>query len=330
MSEKEAIKKLLKTKKTSTEIKNELGVSSAKLTKVSRELGVKLVERNKLIKKGASTKVLFFSEEKLTKKIIKQIKKGKTNKEICVKYDVKPYRVSKVAKVNNLTIQRPRRRDEFRHEDILNDLKEGKMTYIEIGVKYNVTKQRIYQFAKEYDLRRNINSMKAKKKDIERIENDVKLGLPYEELRKKYNLTKSRVSTLKYHGFEGNLSARYRNVRNEEIVSQYKTKTAKSVLKMSSKVLNDPSRIRGEGSIYSIASKSGFKKYPKIGDRHKGGVFEDKKVISLIKRYRHRESWSFKQIAEKLNERGFISPMGKPYTEHNTRSKYKAIIKYKA
>ena len=105
-----------------------------------------------------------------SEEVVKAIKEGKTKREISEEYNIKLYKVKQIAKDNNLIIKRPKRSDKVRNEKIVKLLKEGNLTYEEIGVKFRISKQRVYQFAKEYDLRRNINGKVGKENLIHEIE----------------------------------------------------------------------------------------------------------------------------------------------------------------
>jgi hypothetical protein len=78
-------------------------------------------------------------------------------------------------------------------------------------------------------------------------------------------------------------------------------------------------------SIYRINTKNNIRRYPQIINRHKGGLFESKEVIKLIKNKKDKKNWTFKQIAEELNKLGYKTITGKEYTEPNTYQKYLAI-----
>lgn len=262
--------------------------------------------------------------------ILKDIKDGMTKKEISEKYSIKLYKIGQIAKENNLIIKRPKRSDKSRHEKIIKLLKEGNLSYEMIGAKFGVSKQRIYQFAREYDLRRNINGKVKKENLIHEIECEIKKGISYHELKDKFELNWSKLACLKRYGFDGNLSTRYRRIRNEEIISQFKVKTAREVLESNDRKIGDPNRVNTKDSIYRIATSNGFKKYPKIGDRCYGGIFEDKKILEFITDKRDNEAWTYKQISDALNEIGYLTITGKEFTPPNVRLKYKSFKKIKS
>jgi len=305
--------KLLKSKKSTNQIKEELGISGPTLSRLSKGYGISLVERNKLIREDKSPKILFLGDSKIIKKVIKQIKKGRSRLDITNKYDISTYRVSTIAKDNGLIIKRPSRHDKFRHKDIVKLIKKGELTYKEIGVKFDITRQRVYQFAKEYDLRRNVKSKKKKIKLIKKIEKDINNGVSYSDLISKHELTESKINGLKYHGFNGNLPTRYRKLRNDVILKEYKIKAATEVLKSTDEELNDPNRINTVASVYNIASTKGFKKYPNI-PRGMKGIFVDDEVKKIIRRRKNStKKYTCTMIADELNKKGLKSAYGRDF-----------------
>ena len=88
MKQKEQILKLLKSKKSTNQIKEILNVSGSAMTNISKGYGISLVERNRLIREGKSPKVLFLNESKITKKVIKQLKRGRSKADTAKKYDI--------------------------------------------------------------------------------------------------------------------------------------------------------------------------------------------------------------------------------------------------
>jgi DNA-binding CsgD family transcriptional regulator len=319
--------KELKSNKSTNEISVELGVTKSTITNISKGQGVSLVDRNKRIRDGVSPKSLYYTKQELEDKIIKKIQKGKDVSKIANKYGIDTTKVRYIAKKNNLTITRKIRYDQKRLKKIVKAIKKGEQTYSEIGKDFGISKARVYQFALDNDLRRNVNSKAEKLQAIKDIEADIASGMPYEKLRRKHDLSRARIGTLEYHGFKGNLATRYRGIRNEEIVTQYKKSTAKEVLSSDKEVLKDPNRINSQQSVYAVAGKAGFKKYPKIGRRCDGGLFLEKEAIKIIKRMKARKVRvaTNAMIADELNKKGFTSAMGKPYLPHMISFKWTKI-----
>lgn len=203
-----------------------------------------------------------------------------------------------------------------RNNLILEMVRNGE-TYPSVAAKMGITTQRIYEIVKKRGFSKWGEIREANVKLKQNIESDFKAGLSYEELKSKYN-----------KGLTG-LPIKFRNKRDVSIVREYKTKTATNVLKCSSKVLNNPNRINTECSVYNIASKSGYKKFPMIGNRSAGGVFEDTKIIEFIKNERDKNNLSFSKIATLLNTNNFKSITGIEFKMMNVRAKYLAIKKHK-
>lgn len=210
-----------------------------------------------------------------------------------------------------------------RNVKIVKDIQEGRLTYKEIGKKYNLTKQRVYQFAQDNNISRWEKSREDIKKTKEEIQNDIINGLTYKEICDKYSYVKTSLSTL----VGINLQSLFLEKRNKEIINLYKEMTAKDTIIIPVNVLDDPYRITKINTVYGISSKRGYKKYPMIGDRCKGGVFEPKKVINLIKKLRSK-NYSYRKIALELNKKGWKTPTGKLYSTMNVFNKHKGILKY--
>jgi DNA-binding CsgD family transcriptional regulator/uncharacterized protein YerC len=319
--------KLLKTEKSSSQIKLETGVSATKLTIISKKYGISLVERNRLLREGKSPKVLFRSDKKIKKKVINQIKKGKSRPKIADKYGITVYKVKVIAQENNLTIPRPQKRDKKRHKEILNILKSGALTYDEIGEKFGITKQRVSQIAKFNGYSRWGQIRENKAKFVKKIKKDIKKGLSYNDIYEKHNLKEKRDLLN-----DTDLSSLFTDMmatRNEAIKKQYRTKTAKKVMKLKDYELNNPNTINDINTVYRVSSKLGYKKYPMIGNRSAGGVFEDKKILKYIERKKDKDGWSFPMITYKLNRMGRKTLTGKEFTTPNVIAKYHAYKKNK-
>ena len=205
---------------------------------------------------------------------------------------------------------------------ILRDIEEGKLSYKEIGVIYGLTKQRIQQYAKENNIYRWKESKSAKKKLMEDVRQSVIDGLSYEEIVDKYSYKNHPISYV----LDFNLRKIYKEKRDKEILNLYKSMSAKEILNIPVSALDTPYRIKKVGTVYSIVVKQGFRKYSKVGDRYKGGCFEYKKVINIIKKLRG-EGVSYRLISEKLNKKGIKTIQGKEYTTHNVQRIYSVTNK---
>lgn len=205
---------------------------------------------------------------------------------------------------------------------VVNLAEEG-MSYVDMAKKLKVNKRNLLRIAHKHGIRRNNKFDTLENRAlVAAINKDIEAGLPYKELIKKHNLTLDLRGRLSRIGLEP-VTKKYKERRDGEIVSQYKNKIAKKVLASDDKVLDSPERIVTEHNIYIISSQMGFKKYPKIINRNKGGCFEDRKIISYIIRKRDKDEWSFKKISDKLNKLGKKTLTGKDFQWHSVAYKYK-------
>ena len=234
--------------------------------------------------------------------------------------------VRKIGIENNITIERLERRKTYqssRNEKLITDIRKGELTYKEIGKKYNITKQRVYQFAKKDKISRWGESREKKKDLICDVNNDLQQGLTYKEICNKYNDNYYLTQTV-----TGGLHTHIREKRNKEIVTKYKHTTAQSIISDISPILDTPHRIVTTNQIYRISTQNGYKKYPKIGDRSKGGCFESTLVMEMIKNM-VEENKSYREISEILNKKNVKSINGKSFSPQLVYAKCKSIIKYK-
>ena len=260
-------------------------------------------------------------------KILKGLETANNCAELARELGVSAPTVRKIAKANNIKLEGrgfPAKTE--RNDELVGLLKEGNMTYPQLAAKFGVTKQRIYQFAKANGISRWKLSRELHQKTAIAIEADYKAGVSYEDMKEKYNLANVNFAKMKMMP----LATRYRKDRDAKIVAEYKKKTANAVLKSTDPAMDNPDRLTSQHTIYGISSKHGYKKYPNIGNRNAGGVFEAPKTIKMIKKLREKNKLSFNEIAVILNSKDLKTPMGKEYTGHNLRFKYQGIVKHNA
>jgi len=212
-----------------------------------------------------------------------------------------------------------------REKEIIN-LIDNNWTLTTIATKFNITKQRVYQIAKKNNI--SIwNKIRTNKKTMhQNILNDINNDIQYKDIIKKYNLPQSKLSDLFKSIQNESLTTFIMNKRNNEITSQFiKGNTAKRITNKTEPILISPTHLTSVDSIYRINTKNNIRRYPQIINRHKGGLFESKEVIKLIKNKKDKKNWTFKQIAEELNKLGYKTITGKEYTQPNTYQKYIAI-----
>lgn len=232
-----------------------------------------------------------------------------------------PTKTQKVEVVKVKEVSSLRKKQIKREQEILDMLNTG-ATYIAVGEKFNISKARVQQIAKKHNIKR-WDVMKEKREKLEStIINDFESGLTYKEIKEKNGRANIKIDGESLY----NIAQRKRNI---QIVSDYKVNTATSIIKSTNRVLINPNKLSTVGSIYKINKKMGYKKYPNIGNRTEGGLFEDKKVIKFIKEKRDKNKLPFSQICVLLNQKGWKTPMGKEYSYNNVRLKYESIIKNK-
>ena len=213
-----------------------------------------------------------------------------------------------------------------RNKELVMYVREGH-SFVETAKKYGITKQRVYQLAKQHNISKWKESKKYKEELATNIKKDIKDGLGYNEIKSKYNVTANYLNdNLGKYGL-GGLATKYLEIRNKEILHQYKNKEAYKVITSKEPKLDDPSRVNSVNYIYAVSGKQGYRKYPKIGNRNAGGLNEDKKVIKIILEKRDLEGWTFPEITNYLNEKGFKTVMGLLYKTPNVTAKYNYLKK---
>jgi hypothetical protein len=219
----------------------------------------------------------------------------------------------------------PNRKVERNNKVITLIVDDGK-SYTEIAEQMGVSKARVQQIAKSKGISKWTISREKYRVMAENITKDLAAGISYQDINRKYNVKKYSTGLKKYN--LNALSTKLKITRNENIVNRYKSITAKSIINSTENGLVNPNKLSQIDSVYAIASKLGYKKFPGIGNRNGGGVFEDKKIIKLIKDKRDIEKLSFRAIAEYLNDNGIKTVTGKLYSTSNLNAKYKAIKKH--
>tara|TARA_R110000803_G_scaffold114067_1_gene182527 strand:+ start:72 stop:1073 length:1002 start_codon:yes stop_codon:yes gene_type:complete len=207
-----------------------------------------------------------------------------------------------------------------REQEIIS-LNEKGVPNTKIADKYNISKQRVYQILKNNDISRN----KQIKENYEEIRNQIKSdlnnGLTLGQLIKKWGNYKK----IRYYFPEiYKLTKQLREHRNKEIGKLYLNgNTAKEITnKTTPDTLLQPKQINGESHIYRINTKQGIKKYPNVGMKCYGGIFEDRKILQYIQNKRDKHNWSFSLITEKLNKLGYVTITGKEFKTPNVYEKY--------
>ena len=209
---------------------------------------------------------------------------------------------------------------------ILMDIMDG-LYYKDIGKKFGISERQVNTISIRNGLRRTKRRKDESLEVIPKIHEDFDNGMSWTDLREKYDLTYYRMAYLREYGLRPIYTESIQK-RADVITEEYKCKLAKEVLNSNVPGIDNPEKIMTKGTIYTISSNNGFKKYPKIGDRYKGGLFVEKKVISIIKRLKKKKKTGL-VISDYLNKKGFKSPMGNPYNQHMVAFKWAKIKKLK-
>jgi hypothetical protein len=259
--------------------------------------------------------------------IIALIKEGKDGPTIAKIVGLTTSTIKKVASRNNLTVKRASR--DYGYEERNEAIKKLLLKNVNLQViadKFNVTRQRIEQIAKTIGIRRQEENREKRSQLIQQIKVDISSGLSYSEILKKHKLDYKSLNSLYRHGLP-NLFRIFRNKRNEIIIDEYaKGKTAEEILNSKNKFLTGELQVSTVDYIYGIVTKNKFRKYPQIGNRSKGGLFEDARILNYIKTWKEDHKRTFGDIADILNKKGEKTITGKPFTQQLVYNKYNRFI----
>lgn len=202
-------------------------------------------------------------------------------------------------------------------------------SFEKIGNKFSISKQRVQQIAKNNNLYVHQETKKIKANIVEQIKKEVELGFSFDYIRNKDREVSWGLIVREYFKLEGiYLSVKMREERNRLIVDKYSSgETAREVIESDDLVLNSPIKFSKVRDVYRISSDLGFRKFPKIGIRSKGGSFECDKIMSSIVRMRDDSKMTFKDIANSLNKKGMLTISGLKFSGANVNKKYHKNIK---
>lgn len=212
-----------------------------------------------------------------------------------------------------------------RNKIIIRLLKKG-LTYEKIANMFSISKERVKQIACKNGLGdRWGKGRKYKKSLCKLISKDIRSKLSLDEILKKHPIPRQKLLYIFNYYHNSSLIADFRNRRNKKIVTDFiKGNTAQRIVNKKDKVLLDPTKITTLDNIYLINTKNGVKRFPQIGKRCAGGIFEDRKILDLIVKKYEVDNLSFRQIAEDLNKLGYKTLTGKAFEMQNTYVKYHA------
>ena len=193
---------------------------------------------------------------------------------------------------------------------------------VDIAKKFGITKQRIYQILSRNNISR-VNQLRDRYSKIKNNANELLVsGMSVNDITEKL-----KIKNVYYYVRDIGERHKYqRNQRNKLISDEFLNgMTAKKITKLTSpKELLTPTAVTKIGTVYAINSKLDIRRYPMIGDKSNGGIFEDRKILQYIQKKRDINKWTFIRISDKLNKLGYKTITGKEFTMCNTLAKYKA------
>lgn len=204
------------------------------------------------------------------------------------------------------------------HDKIKLMLMSG-IKYAEISRIFGLSEDFVSHLSKQFGI--NPKEIRDKKvlEILDKVKKAVEDNVPYSEIKKKFKLTSENLRDFNSVGYS--LTRSFRNKRDKKMSKKYKN--GDTALYLTTQKYNELDSI---GSVYNVVSnKMGIYKFPGIKRRCKG-LFENKKVIKLILKYRGK-NMSFEKIANKLNKKGFRTVTGVKYTWHGVYQKYIKIMK---
>lgn len=210
---------------------------------------------------------------------------------------------------------------EERNNEVKRMLDEGK-TFSEISEKFKFTRERVRQIANLFGVYRNIDKKAQYETIIKSIEFDMNNEFSYEEIINKYKLNRSIIYNLEKRGLPS-LFNFFKNKRDQLILEEFKKgASANSIINSDNKFLKINYKITTVDMIYKIAVKNNLYKQPKIGNRNKGGCFEDESILKFIKTMRDEKKLTFEEIKNTLNRTGKRTINGATFSNQNVVVKY--------
>lgn len=207
--------------------------------------------------------------------------------------------------------------DKKQFDDIISSLTSG-TKYIEIIKKYGFKKSTFLSMIKMmgYDF---MKDRKNKRLDlINKVKKSIEKGENYSDIIKKYNLDSKIIHRFTELGYSP--SQDYINRRNSKMGDKYDNGTkAKKLTSEKEK------HVKTVSGVYGVVSaKLGIYKHPEI-KRGVKGLLANKETIKRILKYK-KDGLKFREIANKLNEEGFKTLTGLPFSDHHVIAKYNKVI----
>lgn len=191
----------------------------------------------------------------------------------------------------------------------------------DIAKQYNITKQRVTQIIQAQGYTREDIRKKYFEPIVSGFQKKIENGAcptdVHNELKKiGYNLPLLVKYGLNYNPIT------FKEQRNKKIATIYKSGvTAK-------KILTDG--VCGIGSlngIYNTIKKQKAQRLPQV-KRGKKGIYENNEIIKELLHLREIEKLPFREIAERLNEKGLKTMSGKLFSAPNVAVKYYKFYEY--
>ena len=214
--------------------------------------------------------------------------------------------------------------------EILELLKTTDLTFQAIADKYGVTKSRVGQISQRYGkFNRSKTNRKYWTSVLQKVLDELTPEMDIKAIASAHNLSVVEFNNRIRYYLGENLITILMEQRNEAISRHYiDGLTAKGITLKNETPFLQPNQITSQNSVYMINTKNGVRRYPKIGDRSKGGTFEDPEVMKFINRYKNK-GYTFKEITDKLNACGYKTVSGLPFKWPNVSVKYNKFIKPK-
>lgn len=216
-----------------------------------------------------------------------------------------------------------------RNDKILLMLKQSNSSFVTIGKKYNITPQRVQQIAKDFDIQLHGKNHEEKDSIVRKIKEDMPL-MSYKDIRAKYKEFEGhnwKILQKKFKKMYGEtIYTLMKKERDALILQKYSSgDKAIEVINSDDLTLKSPLRFTKVRDVYRISIENGYRKYPGIGSRAGGGIFERKKVLDLIVKMREEKKMKFKDITIALNKKGLTTIQGKEFKMENVIVKYHRI-----
>lgn len=219
--------------------------------------------------------------------------------------------------VNNSMLSILTKEDKKQFDDIISELTAG-TKYIVLIKKYGFKKSNFLNMIKMmgYDFMKDRKNKRLEL--INKVKKSIENGENYSDIIKKYNLDSKTIHRFTELGYSP--SQDYMSRRNSKMGNKYDNGTkAKKLTSEKEK------HVKTVSGVYGVVSaKLGIYKHPEI-KRGVKGLLENKETIKRILKYK-KDGLKFREIADKLNDEGFKTLTGLPFSDHHVIAKYNKVI----